>query len=57
MTKTLNSVVEQCILNQTHGFWLLSDALVSTMKISVKLQLESNCCKMHEPSLRCGEFD
>ena len=50
-------IAEHCILNQTRGFWLLSDALLSTMKISMKLQVESNRCEMHEPPLRCGEFD
>jgi hypothetical protein len=53
----LNPVVEKCIMNQTRGFWLLSDALVSAMSISVKLQAESNRCEAAVPPLQVGDFD
>jgi hypothetical protein len=57
VTETLNPVVKQCILNQTRGFWLLSDALVSAMLISVKLQAVSNCRASVDPLLQCGNQD
>jgi hypothetical protein len=47
----LNPVVEKCILNQTRGFWLLSDALVSAMSISMKLQAKNNRCEAAVPPL------
>ena len=53
----LNPVVEACIMNQTRGFWLLSDALVSAMTISVKLRVESNKRKVAVPSLEVGSLD
>jgi hypothetical protein len=53
----LNPVVEKCIMNQTRGFWLLSDALVSAMSISVKLQAKSNRCEAAVPPLQVGDFD
>jgi hypothetical protein len=57
VTETLNPVVEQCILNQTRAFWLLSDALVSAMLISMKLQAVSNRCASADPPLQCGNQD
>lgn len=57
LTETLNPVVEQCMLNQTRGFWLLSDALVSAMLISVKLQALSNRRASVDPPLQCGNQD
>ncbi len=44
-------------MNQTRGFWLFSDALVSAMTISVKLRVESNMREVVVPSLEVGSFD
>jgi hypothetical protein len=53
----LNPVVEKCIMNQTRGFWLLSDALVSAMSISLKLQAKNNRREVAVPPLHVGDFD
>lgn len=37
MTKTLGPMVEQCILNQTKGYWLFSIALFATFSIYDRL--------------------
>ena len=37
VTQTLNPVVRQCVLNQTRGYWLLSDALVVAFCMSIEL--------------------
>lgn len=33
-------VVITCVVNQRHGFWLLSNALASTIRLYVKLEKE-----------------
>lgn len=53
----LNLVVEACIVNQIHGFRLLSDALVSIVTISVRLRVESNRREVGVPLLEVGSFD
>ena len=35
VTQTLNPVVQQCVLNQTRGYWLLSDALAAAFRMSI----------------------
>jgi hypothetical protein len=40
MTKTLLPMVIQCILNQSNGFWLLSDALLVAFTLVSNLQKE-----------------
>jgi hypothetical protein len=37
MTKTLGPMVEQCILNQTKGYWLFSNVLFATFSIYDRL--------------------
>jgi hypothetical protein len=37
MTKTLGPMVEQCILSQTKGYWLFSNALFATLLIYDRL--------------------
>ena len=39
---TLSPIVYACILNQSHRYWLLSDALASTISMSVKFEMERN---------------
>jgi hypothetical protein len=39
---TLAHVVQQCVLNQNQGYWLLSNALTSIISLVCKIQLD--CC-------------
>jgi hypothetical protein len=36
VTQTLHLVVQQCVLNQTRGYWLHSDALATTFRMSIE---------------------
>jgi hypothetical protein len=38
VVKTMFPFVKQCILNQTRGYWLLSNALNATLSINVCMQ-------------------
>ncbi len=40
----LGPMVEQCILNQTKGYWLLLDALFATFSICSKMHKEYRAC-------------
>ena len=44
-------------MNRTRGFWLLSDALVSTMTTYVKLRVENNKREVAVSSLEVNSFD
>ncbi len=41
---TLMPIVKQCVLNQSEGYWLLSDALVSTFSLCT--MIKANVCKI-----------
>jgi uncharacterized membrane protein len=47
ITITLNPIVHKCILNQTHEYLHLSNALVITILILVKLQVEEQCSSIN----------
>jgi hypothetical protein len=36
----LGHVVTTCVMNQSHGHWLLFDALTTIMTLTIKLQVE-----------------
>ena len=57
ITKILNPVVKQCVLNQTRGYWLLSDALAATLAISVELRAHIDHLSNMNPPLQHGDFD
>jgi hypothetical protein len=38
--ETFFPVVITCVVNQCHGYWLFSNALVSTIRLHVKLEKE-----------------
>jgi hypothetical protein len=40
LIETMLLVVKQCILNQTHGYWLISNALHVAFSINVSMQME-----------------
>jgi len=42
MTEILNSIIKQCVFNQTKGYWLLFDAFYAIISITIKLQVEYN---------------
>jgi hypothetical protein len=49
--------VKQCILNQTRGYWLLSDALAATLPIFVELRAHIDHLSNMNPPLQYGDFD
>jgi hypothetical protein len=55
VTQTLNPVVQQCVLNQTRGYWLLSDALVAAFRMSIELQGVYDQRSSVVPPLQVGE--
>ena len=57
VTETLNPVVKQCVLNQTRGYWLLSDALAAALAISVELRAHVDHVSSMNPPLQHGDFD
>lgn len=57
VTGTLNAIVKQCILNQTRGYWLLSDALAAAFRVSVELQDVHDQRAHVVPALRVGDFE
>jgi hypothetical protein len=57
VTETLTPVVSQCVLNQTRGFWLLSDALARALKLMVQMKAQQFARNSIEPPLECSEFD
>ena len=50
-------MVSQCVLNQTRGFWLLSDALAKALKLMVQMEAQKLAHNSIEPPLECSEFD
>ncbi len=52
--ETFNPMVKQCVLNQTQGFWLLSNALQVALTISVKLHVDVDRRTIVEPLLQRG---
>ena len=57
VTQTLNPVVQQCVLNQTRGYWLLSDALAAAFRMSIELQGVYDQCSSVVPPLQVGDFE
>jgi hypothetical protein len=57
VTETLNPVVSQCVVNQTHGYWLLSDAIAGALQLIVQMEAHQLQCSTAEPPLECGEFE
>jgi hypothetical protein len=40
ITSCLNPMVTNCVMNQFHGHWLLSNVLTTTITLTIKLQFE-----------------
>ena len=57
VTQTLNPVVQQCVLNQTRGYWLLSDALAAAFRMSIELQGVYDQSSSVVPLLQVGDFE
>ena len=57
VTQTLNPVVQQCVLNQTRGYWLLSDALAAAFRMSIQLQGVYDQSASVIPPLQVGDFE
>ena len=58
ISSTLSPVVSACVLNQSRGYWLLSDALASTIFMSVKFEMEKIDLECHlQAAIRLDIFD
>ena len=57
VTQTLNPVVQQCVLNQTRGYWLLSDALAAAFRMTIELQGVYDQSSSVIPPLQVGDFE
>jgi hypothetical protein len=57
MIDTSGPVVEQCILNQTKRYWILSNALFSAFSICSKMHKEYQIRASLNSPLMCGKFD
>jgi hypothetical protein len=53
----LGHMVEQCILNQTKGYWLLSNALFAAFSICSKVHREYRVRASPNLPLTCGKFE
>ena len=49
--------MKQCVLNQTRGYWLLSNALATTLVILVELGAHIDHLGNMNPLLQHGDFD
>jgi hypothetical protein len=49
--------VQQCVLNQTRGYWLLSDALAAAFRMSIQLQGVYDQSASVIPPLQVGDFE
>ena len=56
VTQTLNPVVQQCVLNQTRGYWLLSDALAAAFRMTIELHGVYDQSSSVIPPLQVGDF-
>jgi hypothetical protein len=57
VTETLNPVVSQCVVNQTHRYWLLSDVVAGALQLIIQMEAQQLQRSTTEPSLECGEFE
>ena len=57
ISSTLSSVVSACVLNQSRGFWLLSDALASTISMVVRLDTERGELEARVRAASIFDFD
>lgn len=56
VTQTLCHVVQECVISQTCGFWLLSDALGFVFCMSIELEGVYNQSLSVVPPLQVGDF-
>lgn len=57
VTDALTPVLQQCVINQSKGYWLLSDALATALGLCIqlhKVQIEKG---MVSPKLETGNFE
>ncbi len=50
-------MVQQCILNKTKGYWLLSDVLSTTFSICIRIHKDYQVHTSLNPPLMCGKLD
>ncbi len=55
--QTLGLMVEQCILNKTRWYWLLSDVLSTTFSICIRMHKDYQVHTSLNPPLICGKLD
>ena len=57
MTEILNLVVSQYVVNQTCGYWLLSDAIARVLQLIVQIEAQQLQYSTTEPLLEYSEFE
>ncbi|KAG0556897.1 hypothetical protein KC19_11G087000 [Ceratodon purpureus] len=57
VTDALIPMVQQCVTNQSKGYWLLSDALASALGLCIQLHKEQIEKGLVSPKLETGNFD
>ena len=57
VSDVLSPVVSQCVINQTRGYWLLSDAIIAAMSIATMMEETDHAKRMEFPKLLSGDFD
>ncbi len=57
VVETMLIVVKQCILNQTRGYWLFSNALNAALSISVYLHNEIEQSNITSLNFVKGDFE
>jgi hypothetical protein len=57
LTKIMFPIVKKCILNQTLGYWLISNTLHVTFSISVSMQMEIQQSETTSNNFIKGDFE
>lgn len=57
VTDALTPVLQRCVINQTKGYWLLSDALATALGLCIQLHKEQIEKGLASPKLEAGNFE
>lgn len=57
VTDALTPVLQQCVTNQSKGYWLLSDALATALNLCIQLHKEQIEKELVSPKLEAGNFE
>lgn len=57
VTDALTPVLQQCVMHQSKGYWLLSDALATALGLCIQLHKEQIEKGLASPKLEAGNFE